>query len=148
MLAQLQIGAVIVLYRYHPIALPEMIESEKLFIKTETFLDSHVNRAYIKHLESFRKYKIKHSRLLDGGAKRRGSPKQAVKYQHAAEQTAYLCPSEGSDWASLMSICLTAMSLAPGIPAGFLQVNGIWSLFNTEAWRQKMNGVWACVTVF
>lgn len=39
--------------------------------------------------------------------------------------SSYFDPSVGSDWASLMSICLPGISLAPGNPTGFLRVDGI-----------------------
>ena len=41
-----------------------------------------------------------------------------------SRRNSYFDPSVGSDWASLMSICLAGISLAPGNPTGFLRVGG------------------------
>lgn len=47
----------------------------------------------------------------------------------------YFDPSVGSDWGSLMSICLAGISLAPGNPTGFLRIGEDSKVVRLELWR-------------
>lgn len=67
----------------------------------------------------------------------------------------YFDPSVGSDWGSLMSICLAGISLAPGNPTGFLRVGEDSKVVRLELWRdthsvaesKRGNTWWVCVCV-
>ncbi len=45
-----------------------------------------------------------------------------VRKRTCSRINSYFDPSVGSDWGSLMSICLAGISLAPGNPTGFLRI--------------------------
>lgn len=67
----------------------------------------------------------------------------------------YFDPSVGSDWGSLMSICLAGISLAPGNPTGFLRIGEDSKVVRLELWRDthsvaastRVNTWWFCVCV-
>lgn len=59
------------------------------------------------------------------GGQTLGREEGGEKNSSCSRMNSYFDPSVGSDWASLMSICLAGISVAPGNPTGFLGVDGI-----------------------
>lgn len=60
-----------------------------------------------------------------GGFSGKGLGHETHENLSCSRINSYFDPSVGSDWASLVSICLPGISPAPENPAGFLRVDGI-----------------------
>lgn len=58
-----------------------------------------------------------------------------VRKRTCSRINSYFDPSVGSDWGSLMSICLAGISLAPGNPTGFLRIGEDSKVVRLELWR-------------
>lgn len=58
-----------------------------------------------------------------GSGERLNRPESSNERKRTCSRiNSYFDPSVGSDWGSLMSICLAGISLAPGNPTGFLRI--------------------------
>lgn len=63
--------------------------------------------------------------LVVGGALQASHSSNRETDMQRRSRGSYFDPSVGSDWASLKSICLAGISLAPGNPTGFLRISGV-----------------------
>lgn len=71
-----------------------------------------------------------------GSGERLNRPESSnVRKWTCSRINSYFDPSVGSDWGSLMSICLAGISLAPGNPTGFLRIGEDSKVVRLELWR-------------
>ena len=70
-----------------------------------------------------------------GSGERLNRPESSnVRKLTCSRINSYFDPSVGSDWGSLMSICLAGISLAPGNPTGFLRIDEDLKVVRLELW--------------
>lgn len=72
--------------------------------------------------------------VLGSGGRLNRPESENVRKWTCSRINSYFDPSVGSDWGSLMSICLAGISLAPGNPTGFLRIGEDPKVVRLECW--------------